>query len=212
MIYEMRTYDLKPRSVAEVEKRFGQSYEKRRKYSELASFWHTEIGPLNQIIQVWGYESLEERARIRESAVRDGAWPPDIAEFVVGQRSEIMVPFSFSPALSPASMGPYFEIRTYSYAGGELPIIRKTWEKAIHVRLQFGPLCAAWHTEFGKVNNFVHIWPYRSLDERAIIRKNAEATGLWPSGRMAERDGGRDYQLISQENKIVVPAAFSPLQ
>ena len=30
MIYEMRTYDLKPRSLAEVEKRIGDAYEKRK--------------------------------------------------------------------------------------------------------------------------------------------------------------------------------------
>ena len=46
-IYEMRTYDLKPRSLPEVEKRFGEAYEYRKKYSPLAAFWHTEVGPLN---------------------------------------------------------------------------------------------------------------------------------------------------------------------
>ena len=55
MIYEVRTYDLKPRAVPEVEKRFGEAYEKRKKHSELAAFWHTEIGPLNQIVHVWPY-------------------------------------------------------------------------------------------------------------------------------------------------------------
>jgi len=39
MIYEMRTYDLKPRSLPEVEKRFGEGYEKRKAYSEMAVFW-----------------------------------------------------------------------------------------------------------------------------------------------------------------------------
>ena len=37
MIYEMRTYDIKPRSLPEVEKRFGEAYEKRKKYSELGA-------------------------------------------------------------------------------------------------------------------------------------------------------------------------------
>jgi len=50
MIYEMRTYDLVPRTVPEVEKRFGEVYEYRKRYSELAAFWHTEIGPLHQVI------------------------------------------------------------------------------------------------------------------------------------------------------------------
>ena len=41
MIYEFRTYTLKPRSLAEVEKRYGEAYEYRKKYSPLAAFWHT---------------------------------------------------------------------------------------------------------------------------------------------------------------------------
>ena len=120
MIYEMRTYDLKPRSLPEVEKRFGEIYEKRKKYSELAAFWHTEIGPLNQIIHVWPYKDLEERGRIRAAAVKDGAWPPDTGEFIVAMRSEIMIPFAISPELKPGKMGPYFEMRTYTYAPGDL--------------------------------------------------------------------------------------------
>ena len=86
MIYEMRTYNLKPRVLVEVEKRFGETYERRKQYSELAAFWHTEIGPLNQIIHVWPYQDLEERARIRAAAFKDGAWPPNIGEFVVNMQ------------------------------------------------------------------------------------------------------------------------------
>ena len=48
MIYEVRTYVVKPRSLPEVVKRFGEKYEQRKKYSELAAFFQTEVGPLNQ--------------------------------------------------------------------------------------------------------------------------------------------------------------------
>src|SRR3989454_6648319 len=50
MIYEVRTYRIAPRSLPEVEKRFGEAYEYRKKYSELFAFWHTEIGSLNEIV------------------------------------------------------------------------------------------------------------------------------------------------------------------
>ena len=56
MIYEVRTYDLKVRSVPEVIKRFSESIENRQKLSTLAAFWYTDIGPLNQIIHVWQYK------------------------------------------------------------------------------------------------------------------------------------------------------------
>ncbi len=212
MIYEMRTYDLKPHSLPEVEKRFGEAYEKRKKYSELAAFWHTEIGPLNQIIHVWPYKDLEERARIRAAAVKDGAWPPKTSEFMMSQRSDIMIPFSFSPELKPGKMGPYFEMRTYTYASGELPKFVQLWEKALPARLKVGPLCAVWYSELGGLNKFVHIWPYPTLDARNEIRKKAQDTGMWPPSVVAKKEGLPVYQLVAQENKILMPAAFSPLQ
>jgi hypothetical protein len=212
VIYEIRTYRVKVGSLPEVEKRFGEAYEYRKKISPLAAFWHTEIGPLNQIIHVWGYKDLEERTRIREAAVKDGAWPPKISEFIVSQQVQIMVPFSFMKEFPKGKQGPFFEIRTYHFAGGELPVIKKNWESAIGVRLEFGPVTAVWSCEIGKVNTFQHIWPYKSMDEREEIRKKAQATGLWPAGKKAIKEGGRDYELISQENKIVVASSFSPLQ
>ena len=210
MIYEMRTYDLKPRALAEVEKRFGEAYEKRKKFSELAAFWHTEIGPLNQIVHVWPYKDLEERNRIRAAAVKDGTWPPATSEFIVNMRSEIMVPFTISPELKPGKMGPYYEMRTYTHAAGDLPKLRQVWEKAVPERLKFSPLCAAWYSELGGLNKFVHIWPYPSLDARNATRDKAQAAGVWPPS--AEKLGLPTYQLVAQENKILMPSSFSPLQ
>ena len=73
MIFGIRTYRVKPGSLAEAEKRFGEAYEIRKKHSELAAFWHTEIGPLNEIVHVWPYQSLEERGRIRAAAAKERA-------------------------------------------------------------------------------------------------------------------------------------------
>jgi len=212
MIYEVRTYDIKPHSLPEVEKRFGEAYEKRKKYSELAAFWHTEIGPLNQIIHVWPYKDLEERGRIRAAAVKDGVWPPKTSEFMLSMRSDIMIPFAFSPEIKPGKMGPYFEMRTYTYASGELPKFAQLWEKALPARLKIGPVCAVWYSELGGLNKFVHIWPYPTLDARNETRMKAQATGMWPPSAVAKKEGLPVYQLLAQENKILMPAAFSPLQ
>jgi hypothetical protein len=212
MIYEMTTYDVMPRSLSEVEKCFGAAYEERSKYSELGAFWRTEIGPLNQLIAIWPYKDLQERERIRAAVAKNEGWPPKIDEFIVKVQTDIMIPFAISPPLKPGKMGPYFEMRTYTYASGELPTIIKTWENAIDARLQFGPVCAIWYSELGALNKFVHIWPYEDLGQRAVVRKQAYASGLWPAGKKAEKEGGRNYRLIAQENKILVPSIFSPLQ
>jgi len=39
MIYEIRTYTLAPRSQDEVEKRWGEAYPARKKYSDIAGFF-----------------------------------------------------------------------------------------------------------------------------------------------------------------------------
>src|SRR5690554_2768107 len=94
MIYEIRIYTTKPGAVPEYEKRFAEAYEVRQKYSKLGGMWHTELGPLNQVIHIWPYESLQQRAEIREAAAKDpsGKWPPNTSELLVSQEVDIADP------------------------------------------------------------------------------------------------------------------------
>jgi hypothetical protein len=59
--------------------------------------------------------------------------------------------------------------------------------------------------EFGAANRFIHIWAYKSLDQRLQVREQGRKAGIWPP------KGGGD-ELLAQETKIVMPSAFSPLQ
>lgn len=212
MIYEMRTYDLKPGALPEVEKRFGEAYEYRKKYSELGAFWHTEIGSLNQIIHVWPYQDLAERTSVRSAASKDPNWPPKFSEFIVAQRSEILIPAPFSPELKPGKVGPIFEMRTYTLAPGELPVAIENWGKALPGRNAIKPVCAVWYSDVGALNKWIHVWPYKSFAERDEIRDKARATGDWPPSAMAKKEGRRVCVYTAQENKIVMPSAFSPIQ
>lgn len=205
MIYEIRTYSLTPGSLAEVEKRFGEAYEYRKKYSELAAFWHTEIGPLNEIIHVWSYRDLDERARVRVEAAKEPNWPPKIGEFIRTMNAEILVPFPFSPLLRPGKFGPIYEIRIYTVKSGTLPDIMKAWEPKLPGRLKLSPLAVVGNVDLGEANRFIHIWAYSSFEQREAIRAQARQLGVWPPTGMAER-------LLTQMNKIVVPAAFSPMR
>src|SRR5215831_13382102 len=180
MIYEIRTYTLKPGSVAEVEKRFGEAYEYRKKYSPLAAFWHTEIGPLNQIIHMWPYADQAERARVRGEAAKDPNWPPKIQEFILHMESEVLVPFPFLPEVLPGKMGPVFEMRYYNIKPGTLPALMKRWEPAIPARVKLSPLVVAGNVDFGQANGFIHIWAYKSMDDRMSVRTKAREQGIWP--------------------------------
>src|ERR1019366_1289010 len=146
MIIEMRTYTLQPGTLVEVEKRFGAALPVREKHSKLAAFWHTEVGPLNQIIHVWTYDSFEQRAAVRAAATKDEGWPPPIREFVTAQQSEVFLPAPFSPPLEPRQVGPLFEIRQYTLIPGAVPGLIERWSEKIAGRTKFSPLVAGMYS------------------------------------------------------------------
>lgn len=205
MIYEVRTYRLEPNTGPEVVKRFGEAYEYRKKFSEMAAFFTTDIGPLNQIIHIWPYKDLNERAKIRAEAAKEGKWPPKIAEFCREQISEIFMPFAITPEFKTGKFGPIYEWRSYTLVAGTLPRVMENWSKAVPERAKRSPLAMAMYSDLGPLNKFVHIWPYKDLNERAAVRGQAVKDGIWPPK-------GGEGTLVAQENKICIPAAFSPLQ
>jgi hypothetical protein len=102
MIVEERTYTVKPGTV----RQYYEDYQPRgleiqaRILGNLIGYFHTEIGELNKIVQLWGYDSLAERERRRAALFQDPDWlaylqqSPDI---IVAMESRILVPAPFSP-------------------------------------------------------------------------------------------------------------------
>ena len=70
MVYEVRTYTLRPGTVAEFEERFAKRKTLREKHSKLGAFWHTDFGPLNQVIHAWPYENLQHRTTVRDAMAK----------------------------------------------------------------------------------------------------------------------------------------------
>lgn len=206
MIYEIRTYTLKVGTVPEVEKRFGEAYESRKQYSPLLGFFHTEIGQLNQVIHIWPYEDVAHRDRVRKEAAADKNWPPKIQDYIVAAEAEILVPFPFVNVIEPGAHGPIYELRYYNYKPGELPALMKSWEAALPERLKRSQVALAGHVEFGEANKFIHLWPYKTLNERLDTRTRAVKDGIWPPL------GGGSDRYFAQQNKIIIPSSFSPLQ
>src|SRR5438105_10837408 len=140
MIIEMRTYRLKPGSVPEVEKRFGEALRDRVKVSPLGAFFHTEVGPLNRIIHCWPYENLGERTRLRGEATKLPTWPPKIQEFIEEMESKIVIPAPFSPKLEARRLGNLYEIRSYTLLPGAAPTVIEPWAERIEGRQQYSTL------------------------------------------------------------------------
>ncbi len=210
MIYEVRTYTLRPGTVAEFEERYHKRLPSRLRHSPLGGFWHTEFGPLNQVVHVYPYDDLAHRTRVRAAMANDAERNamPGGGEFIVAQEAEIMNPAPFMRALGSrnyGSSGNVYEMRTYTYAPGDIPKVLDAWGKAIEAREKFSPLAACWTNELGGLNRFTHIWVYKDLNERARVREESRRPGgAWPP-----QAGVRP---VRQENKLLIPAAFSPVR
>jgi hypothetical protein len=206
MIFEMRTYLLKPGTPLQAEQAFGERIEARSKLSRIAGFWRTEVGTLNQIIHIWPYKDVNERDQIRAEAVKSGVWPPKIADFVLDMESKILHPAPFSPAFEPGEHGNIYEFRTYTYGPGAIPKVIEAWTPRIKARSAVSPLIFAGFTDIGALNQWVHVWAYKNMADRETRRAQAMKPGVWPPPRH------ESVTLLKQENKFAVPASWSPLR
>jgi hypothetical protein len=204
MIYEMRTFDLRPGMVPEFEKRYAEALPERTKISPLGALWHTEIGPLNQVIAVWPYEDLAERERARGEAARDGIWPPRVQDLIANEQVWILNPAPFMRPLPCGELGKIYEMRLYTAQVGKISDVIRVWSPRVADREKLSPLVACWFTDLGPSSVWIHVWPYPDLNTRSRVRAEANNLENWPPPT-------REF-LNRQENKILVPADASPLR
>ncbi|MEE9199515.1 MAG: NIPSNAP family protein [Dehalococcoidia bacterium] len=204
MIYEVRTYTLATGAVPQYEESFARAMHHREKYSKLTAYWHTEIGPLNQVVHIWAYDDLAHRAKVREAVAKEPNWPPAEAHLIQHMESEIVVPAPFMRPIEPGHYGNIYEMRIYDCQPWAMPEIMKRWGEKIPGREKYSPCLACGYTELGGLNKLIHIWPYESMEERARIRQESVKSGDWPPNT-------REF-ILRMQNKILIPAEFSPVK
>jgi hypothetical protein len=99
------------------------------------------------------------------------------------------------------------EERIYTLKPGTVPEYLRLYEaEGLEIqRPTLGRLIGYFYTDIGPQNEIVHLWAYRDHSERQERRERLLADDRW-----------REYvkkirpMIVSQQNKIMVPAAFSP--
>lgn len=172
---------------------------------KLMAAWTTDVGTLNQIMLLRQYESSHQAAQSHAAHVTNEN-PYGIAEFVHSITSDTFAPLAFLPPLKVGTYGPFFEVRTYLLKAGVASSNAQRWEKALPKRTERSPLLIAMTSMSGLTTRFIHIWPYKSMDERHSVRSGAVKDGIWPP------PGGGEATLLLQQNDIYVPTAFSPIK
>ena len=172
--------------------------------SNLLACWYSDIGALNRILII---RKSADAAKVMQNrlAALSARNPFGVGEFVTDLSLDTYVSFDFMPPLQGGAYGPCYEVRSYVLKPDGLAPTIELWRKAVPGRAGVSPLLAAMVAVTGAAIRFMHIWPYKSYDERARLREKAVADGVWPP------PGGPGH-LLSQQADIYLPAAFSPLR
>jgi hypothetical protein len=172
--------------------------------SGLLACWYTDIGALNRIMIIRSVADHAANLRERTALLSDSN-PFGIGELITDMSMDTYTAFDSVAPMAPGELGPCYEVRTYVFKPNGVAPTEQLWREWLPKRVTVSPVLTAMMSVSGTVARFIHIWPYKSLDERARLRAKAVNDKVWPP------PGGPDY-LAKMQNDIYLPAPFSPLR
>lgn len=102
MIIEQRTYTIQVGKMNAFRDYYAEHAlgVQKRILGNLVGFFTSDIGELNQAIQMWGYDSYAERERRRAILATDPDWLNYLKtspQVILRQENRILLPTAFSP-------------------------------------------------------------------------------------------------------------------
>jgi hypothetical protein len=212
MLYELRTYTLKPGAVGDMVKAASTVSHDIRKndYGKLEGYWFTEIGPLNQVLHLWSYSDFNERARLRGELAKNSRWTGEYLPLIrpLLMRQDIRLLNAIRPPVAPASPGNIYELRNYrAKPGGAVRQWLDAFTGVLPAREKYSKIVALWQTEAGQPNEVCHLWAYPDLNARAKARGDAMKDPEWQEF-LTKGPGFLD----EMHSTIMLPAPHSPLK
>jgi hypothetical protein len=212
MIYELRTYTARPGAVGELAKAAATISRDIRgdNFGKLEGYWITEIGSLNQVLHMWSYADLNERARLRAELAKNSRWNDEYITAIrpLLLRQEVRLLNAIIPPVAPATSGNVYEFR--NYRAKPLGAARQwldLFTGVLPAREKYSKIVGLWQTETGQPNEVCHIWAYPSLNARTEARGNAMKDPAW-----LEFVSKGTLLLEEMNSTIMLPAPHSPLQ
>lgn len=102
MIYEERDYRIKAGKLGEFVKLYGEFGLPLQKehLGTFIAYFTSEIGELNHVVALWGYQSLNDRMERRARMLADPRWQEYLRKvdgLIDIQSTRILSPVSYSP-------------------------------------------------------------------------------------------------------------------
>ena len=212
MIYELRTYTVKPGTLGDMIKAASIVSRDIRKndYGKLEGYWSSEIGPLNQVMHLWSYSDFDERTKLRGELARNPRWSSEYLPLIrpLLMRQDIRLLNAVRAPAAPETTGNIYEFRNYrAKPGGAVRQWLEAFTAVLPAREKYSKLVGLWQTEAGQPNEVCHIWAYPSLNARTEARANALKDPAWQ-----EFLGKVPLLLDEMHSTIMLPAPHSPLR
>ncbi len=211
MLHELRTYTARPGAIPKIIE-LNESVGRKVRgddYGVLEGYWFTEIGPLNQVMHLWRFDSFEERARLRGELGKLEGWTkkyvPNLRPLLVNQQTRFLNP---AKDITPAEGShQFYEFRNYRVNPGAGRAWMDLFLGVMPTREKYSKNVGAWITEGPNPNEVCHLWAYKNFDERMEARTKCGADPEWQKFVKA---GGE--HLVEMTSTMLFPAPFSPLK
>ena len=160
-------------------------------------------------MHLWSYADLNERERLRREFGRNERWQteyvPKIRPLMVAQENKILS--EVLPLQPPADTGNVYELRWYRTQPGRAGEWLAHFKDVMPTREKYMRRVGLWQTEIAQLNEVVHMWVYKDLNERAEARAELGRDPAWQSFL------GRSVPLLAHMQAIVLlPAPFSKMK
>ena len=211
MIYELRTYTVKPGSAQIMAKNAATVGRDIRgnDYGRLEGYWLTEIGPLNQILHLLSYADMNERMAKRAALGQNSRWIKEYQPLNRGLlvRQDIRFLTAVVGPNAPGDEGNVYEFRNYRLQPGTLKSWCDHFVEGMKIREKYSKVVGLWTTDAGQPNEVCHIWVYKDLNTRAAARAAAAADPGWQA--FSKVVGPMMEEMWST---LMLPAEHSPLR
>ncbi len=204
MLYDLTILSLLPNTLGAVMPLLPQTYAKFSGTGTVLGCFGCEFGVLNRFAFLTRYDDAENLAAERKRLIETEN-PYGIGTYIGGISSTAFKPLSFANPVVPGQYGPFYEFRTYTVAPGGLPETEAAWAKVIPRRNEMSMLLTIMGSVEGAPQKMVHIWPYKTIEERVKARAQASQEKIWPPP-------GGSAQLTSLQSELFVATAFSDLK
>eukprot|EP01012_Entosiphon_sulcatum_P023136 TRINITY_DN2811_c0_g1_i1.p3 TRINITY_DN2811_c0_g1~~TRINITY_DN2811_c0_g1_i1.p3 ORF type:complete len:267 (-),score=65.81 TRINITY_DN2811_c0_g1_i1:134-934(-) len=226
-IYELRVYDINADDFPKFMQHTTNFMHLRVKHSKLVGYWTSDLGPLNQVVHIWEYDSLSHRAAVRAALANDTSWFASyisiMRPMLAKQSSSVLLwahsieglncsalPVDIPKACTPATPPGYYRLveaslpRTLRSRNQYLDVLRTTLKDVKEGGKEGVELYGVWFSAFaGEYNNCFSLWRAPTLDDLlfgACTRRNDK----WVLDE--------DPSSFPSFGRLLVPCSFSDLK